>query len=51
MSDSKKGTFKAIVKDGYAPEKKGWQPAKEPVNNGHKPEKAELAPTNPPKRK
>ncbi|MCD1632070.1 MULTISPECIES: hypothetical protein [Marinobacter] len=47
MSDPKKGNFR----DGYVPEKKGWQPQKEPATNGHKPETSEMAPKNPPKKK
>ena len=47
MSDSKR----VIYQDGYSPDKKGWQPQKEPPTSGHKPEKSELAPTNPPKKR
>mgnify|MGYP003646677635 CR=1 FL=1 len=47
MSDRKKNFFK----DGYVPEKKGWQPRKGVATNGHKPETSELAPKNPPNKK
>lgn len=38
-------------KDGYVPFKKGWKPNHEPPSGGHKPEKSELSPKNPPKKK
>ncbi len=36
---------------GVTLEKKGYQPNKGGVTGGHKPEKSELAPKNPPKKK
>lgn len=47
MVDNKKG----YDQRGYVPIKKGYQPQKEPATNGHKPEKSELAPQNPPNKK
>ena len=35
--------------EGYAPFKKGYQPGH--ATDGHKPEKTEVTPTNPPKKK
>jgi hypothetical protein len=36
---------------GYVPIEKGYQPGKTDAQNGHKPEKAEFKPVNPPKKK
>lgn len=51
MSDKKQGSNKNIANDGYSPSKRGYQPAGGKVTNGHKPEKSELKPVNPPKKK
>lgn len=36
---------------GYSPTEKGYRPTGGNVSNGHKPEKSQLTPTNPPKKK
>lgn len=36
---------------GYVPAKRGYKPGTSPATGGHKPEKSELKPVNPPKSK
>ena len=50
MSDKGKSGDKKGINEGYTPIKKGYQPSRG-VTGGHKPEKSELKPVNPPKKK
>lgn len=50
MSDKDKNIGKRDCYDGYVPVKEGYQPGGN-VTGGHKPEKSELKPINPPKKK
>ncbi len=51
MSKKDENGGKKNIKEGYVPLKKGYQPSGDNVTGGHKPKKAELKPTNPPKKK
>lgn len=51
MSEKDKSGGKKRIDEGYAPQKKGYQPDGGSVTSGHKPEKSELKPVNPPKKK
>lgn len=51
MSDKNQGGDKKNINEGYVPLKKGYQPTGDNVTGGHKPEKSELKPVNPPKKK
>lgn len=51
MSNKSQNNDSQITQDGYVPLKKGYQPSEGSVTGGHKPEKAELKPKNPPKKK
>ena len=51
MSDKNQGGSKKNIKEGYTPLKKGYKPGSGGVTGGHKPERSELKPTNPPKKK
>ena len=51
MSEKGKDGGKKNVNEGYVPQKKGYQPNGGNVTGGHKPEKSELKPANPPKKK
>ena len=42
---------KELIIEGYVPSKKGYQPIGDNVTGGHKPDKLELKPVNPPKKK
>lgn len=42
---------KENINYGYVPSKRGYQPSKDNVTGGHKPEKSEIKPSNPPKKK
>lgn len=46
-----KGGQRGVGNEGWAPLQKGYKPAKGNVTGGHKPEKSELQPTNPPKKR
>ena len=39
------------VSEGYVPVQRGYRPAGDDVTGGHKPEKSERKPVNPPKKK
>jgi hypothetical protein len=39
------------VNEGFVPCKKGYKPSSGEVTGGHKPEKSEAKPVNPPKKK
>ncbi|ELE8118398.1 hypothetical protein RB980_000989 [Vibrio fluvialis] len=51
MSDKKQSGDKKNINEGYVPSRKGYQPIGDNVTGGHKPEKSELKPVNPPKKK
>ena len=51
MSDKEKNGGKKQIDEGYAPLKKGYKPSGGGATGGHKPEKSELKPHNPPKKK
>lgn len=51
MSGKNQNDGKKHVNEGCVPSKKGYQPGGGNVTSGHKPEKSELKPTNPPKKK
>lgn len=42
---------KGVGNEGWTPAKKGYKPGRGSVTGGHKPEKSELQPTNPPKKR
>jgi hypothetical protein len=51
MSEENGSGGKKQFNDGYVPLKKGYKPDSGMVGAGHKPEKSEAKPTNPPKKK
>lgn len=51
MSNKNQDGEKKISNEGYVPLKKGYKPTGDSVTGGHKPEKSELKPVNPPKKK
>lgn len=51
MANGNDGEKKGNLREGYIPFKKGYQPAGDGVTGGHKPEKSELKPKNPPKKR
>ena len=51
MSDKNNNEGKQKTNEGYVPLKKGYKPAGGGVSGGHKPEKSEAKPVNPPKKK
>jgi hypothetical protein len=51
MSKKEGSGGKKNINEGYVPNKRGYQPNEGSVTGGHKPEKSELKPINPPKKK
>jgi hypothetical protein len=51
MSEKNQSGDKKSINEGYVPEKRGYRPSGDNVTGGHKPEKTELKPINPPKKK
>lgn len=53
MTKEKDGSKKRQIDEGYTPSKKDYKPkpGSGGVTGGYKPEKSELKPTNPPKKK
>ena len=51
MNKKNKNEDKTNLREGYAPSKKGYNHDKSDPIGGHKPEKSEAKPINPPKEK
>lgn len=51
MSKNNSSSGNNNVNEGFTPEKRGYKPSGGIVTGGHKPEKSEAKPVNPPKKK